>query len=60
MDGRLEKLNKNPEFERFDAAMRKALSVSHEELKRREEEWKRERQKKKKAKPPRTRRASEG
>jgi hypothetical protein len=30
------------EFQEFDGAMRKILSVSHEELKRREEEWKRQ------------------
>ena len=27
------------EFEKFDAGVRKILSVSHDELKRREEEW---------------------
>lgn len=31
------------ESERFDAAITKILSVSHEELKRREEEWKKQR-----------------
>jgi hypothetical protein len=31
------------EFERFDAGVRKILTVSREELKRREEEWKRQR-----------------
>lgn len=40
----------NPEFERFDATMRKVLTVSHEELKRREEKWRRGRAKKKRAK----------
>lgn len=40
----------NREFERFDATVRKVLSVSHEELKRREAEWKRQRAKKKRAK----------
>jgi hypothetical protein len=34
---------KSPEFQRFDAAMSKILSVSHDELKRREEEWKKQR-----------------
>jgi len=29
------------EFEKFDATVRKVLSVSREELKQREEEWKR-------------------
>jgi hypothetical protein len=40
------------EFERFDATVRKILSVSHDELKRREAEWKRRRRqaKKKRAK----------
>ena len=36
------------EFEKFDATVRKVLSVSHYELKRREEEWKRQRQRLKK------------
>jgi hypothetical protein len=40
------------EFSKFDSAMRKILTVSREELKRREEEWKRLRQQKRKAKPP--------
>jgi len=31
------------EFKKFDATVRKVLSVSREELKRREEEWKRQR-----------------
>jgi len=31
------------ESERFDAGVRKILSVSHDELKRREEQWRRER-----------------
>lgn len=30
----------NIEFEKFDAALSKALSVSHDELVRREEKWK--------------------
>jgi hypothetical protein len=38
------------EFSKFDNVMRKVLSVSHEELKRREEKWKRDRAKKKRAK----------
>lgn len=29
------------EFEKFDATVRKVLSVSHDELKRREKAWKR-------------------
>jgi len=39
--------NDSSEFERFDAGVRKILSVSREELKRREEQWKRERAEKK-------------
>jgi hypothetical protein len=31
------------EAEKFDIGVRKILSVSHDELKRREEQWKRER-----------------
>jgi len=31
------------EFKKFDDAMTKILSVSHDELKRREEEWKKQR-----------------
>ncbi len=31
------------EAQRFDVGVRKILSVSHDELKRREEQWKRER-----------------
>ncbi len=39
------------EFQKFDAVMRKILSVSHDELKKRERAWrrKRERAKKKRA-----------
>jgi hypothetical protein len=37
-------------MEKFDAVLRKVLSVPREELKRREEEWKRERARKKRAK----------
>jgi hypothetical protein len=38
------------EFDRFDAVVRKVLSVSHDELLNREKEWKRKRAKKKRAK----------
>ena len=38
------------EFKKFDATMKKILSVSHEELQKREKEWKRERARKKRAK----------
>ncbi len=40
---------KQSEFSKFEKAVRKTLSVSHEELKRREEDWKKEREKKKRA-----------
>jgi hypothetical protein len=39
------------ESEKFDAGVRKILSVSHDELKRREEQWTRERALAGKAKP---------
>lgn len=39
------------EAEKFDAGVRKILSVSHDELKRREEQWTRERERAGKAKP---------
>ena len=35
-------MKKDGEFNNFDLAMRKVISVSHEELKRREEQWKKE------------------
>lgn len=38
------------EFQKFDTAMRKILSVSHDELRRREKEWKKTRKRKKRAK----------
>jgi hypothetical protein len=37
------------EFQKFDAALSKALSVSKKELQRREEEWKKQRKRKKRA-----------
>jgi len=37
------------ESQKFDAGIRKILSVSREELKKREEEWKRQQSKKKRA-----------
>jgi len=49
-----ETANPSPsEFQKFDDVMRKILSVSKEELKKRERAWrrKRERAKKKRAKP---------
>jgi hypothetical protein len=36
-------MKKQSEAERFDAALKKIMSVSHDELKRREEEWKKQR-----------------
>jgi len=42
------------EFEKFDAVIGKVLSVSHDELKRREEAWKRDRAAKKKKRKPKT------
>lgn len=38
------------EFEKFDASMHRIISVSHEELKRRESEWKKQRKRKKRPK----------
>ena len=48
------------EFQNFDATVRRVLSVSHDELVRREKEWKkqRERAKKKRAKASASARAS--
>jgi hypothetical protein len=43
-------MNRENEFTRFDAGVRQILSVSREELKRREEEWKQEQAEKKRAK----------
>jgi len=41
-------MSKEPsEFQKFDTVMNKVLSVSHDELKRREREWKRKRARKK-------------
>ena len=33
----------NPEFEKFDTAVKKLVSVSHDELKRRDAEWQKRR-----------------
>jgi hypothetical protein len=38
------------QFNKFDAGVRKILSVSREELKRREEQWKRDKESRKQAK----------
>jgi len=46
------------EFEKFDAVMNKVLSVSHDELQKREKEWKRKRARKKRARASPTSQAS--
>lgn len=46
------------EFQKFDATVRKVLSVSHDELKRREKAWKRNKARRKRAKTLRSARAS--
>ena len=38
------------ESEKFDAVVRTLLSVSHEEIQKRDKEWRRKREKKKRAK----------
>jgi hypothetical protein len=48
------------EAKKFDAVVRKLLSVSHEEIKRRDEEWRRKRATKKRAKVAPASRASIG
>ncbi len=40
----------NPEFEKFDAVVRRVLSVSHKELQKREKNYRRKRAKLKKKK----------
>jgi hypothetical protein len=47
-----------PEWKRFNAAMRTILSVSHDELKRREAEWKKNRKARKKRPKPSASRAA--
>jgi len=44
--------------QRFDAVVRKLLSVSHEEIQKRDKEWRRKREKKKRAKVSPASRAS--
>jgi U3 small nucleolar ribonucleoprotein component len=41
---------KNTESEKFDAVVRTLLSVSHEEIQKRDREWRRKRVQKKRAK----------
>ncbi len=43
-------MNPATEFEKFDGVMRKVLSVSREEIQKREKAWKRGRARKKRAK----------
>lgn len=43
-------MKSHTEAGRFEAAMNKILSVSHDELKRREVEWKRQHKRRKRAK----------
>lgn len=38
------------EFEKFDATVKKVISVSHDEIRRREAAWKKKREKKRRAK----------
>jgi len=52
------KMNKDTEFSKFDTVVRKLLSVSHEEIQRRDKEWRRKRAKKKRAKTSPSSRAS--
>jgi len=56
MTNRLDK----SDFQKFDTVMRKVLSVSHDELQRREKEWKRKRARKKRARTSPASRASSG
>lgn len=55
-------MTKNPESEldKFNTTLRKVLSVSREELQRREKEWKRKQARKKRAKISPASRASSG
>jgi len=48
------------EAEKFDVVVRTLLSVSHEEIQRRDKEWRRKRVKKKRAKTSPASRASSG
>jgi U3 small nucleolar ribonucleoprotein component len=43
-------MTKNSESEKFDAVVRTLLSVSHEEIQKRDKEWRRKRAQKKRAK----------
>jgi U3 small nucleolar ribonucleoprotein component len=48
----------NPEFEKFDAVVKKVLAVSREEFQKREKAWQRKRARKKRAKTSPASRAS--
>ena len=50
--------NEPSDAQKFDAVVRKILSVPHDELKKREKEWKRKRARKKRAKTSPASRAS--
>jgi len=52
-------MNEPSEFQKFDATVRKVLSVSHDELKRREKAWRRNKTRRKRAKVLREARASD-
>ena len=43
--------NSETEFQKFDAVMKKVLTISKEELQKRDKAWQRKRAKKKRAKP---------
>lgn len=43
-------MTKNSEAEKFDVVVRTLLSVSHEEIQKRDKEWRRKRERKKRAK----------
>jgi hypothetical protein len=47
-------MKNNPEFDKFDSLMGKVLSVSRDELKRREEEWRKEHPKPERKRKPKT------
>jgi len=46
------------EFDKFDAVVRRLLSVSHEEIQKRDKKWRRKRARKKRAKTSPASRAS--
>jgi len=48
----------NSDFENFDKVVRRLLSVSHEEIQKRDREWRRKRAQKKRAKTSPASRAS--